>query len=73
MGGDGGVINKGKNAKSGGGIYGGAGVGGEYHVGEAITAYKRACAMHGWEVPKEFDEFLTGQPTGGKELKGVDV
>jgi ubiquitin-conjugating enzyme E2 Q len=32
----------------------------EYSVGEAVEAYKRACAMHGWAVPKEFDDFLKG-------------
>lgn len=41
------------------GVYGGAGDGGEYTVGEAVEAYKRACMLHGWQVPKEFDEFLT--------------
>ena len=28
-----------------------------YGVGEAIDAYKRACAMHGWAVPKDLDSF----------------
>jgi ubiquitin-conjugating enzyme E2 Q len=32
----------------------------EYSVGEAVAAYKRACALHGWDVPKEFDDFLKG-------------
>lgn len=42
------------------GLCGGAAGGGEYSVGEAVEAYKRACAMHGWPVPREFDEFLKG-------------
>lgn len=25
----------------------------DYGVGEAVGAFKRACAAHGWEVPKE--------------------
>jgi ubiquitin-conjugating enzyme E2 Q len=45
------------------GVYGGqagqAG-GGEYSVGEAVDAFKRACAIHGWQIPAEFDEFLKG-------------
>lgn len=28
---------------------------GDYGVGEAVEAYKRACLAHGWEVPKDFD------------------
>lgn len=46
------------------GVYGemgGGGAGGaraEYGVGEAVDAYKRACAIHGWQIPKEFDDFL---------------
>ncbi|KAL9621450.1 MAG: hypothetical protein Q9160_004093 [Pyrenula sp. 1 TL-2023] len=30
---------------------------GDYGTWEAVDAYKRACAMHGWEVPKDFDDF----------------
>ena len=29
----------------------------DYGVGEAIEAYRRACMMHGWEVPKDFAAF----------------
>jgi ubiquitin-conjugating enzyme E2 Q len=29
----------------------------DYGVGEAVEAYLRACRMHGWEVPREFDRF----------------
>jgi ubiquitin-conjugating enzyme E2 Q len=77
VGGGGGAINTSgaRTAKTGGGssVYagGGAGAGGEYNVGEAVAAYKRACAIHGWEVPKEFDEFLTGPPTGGQGVQGL--
>lgn len=28
----------------------------DYGVGEAVSAYMRACQMHGWEVPKDFNE-----------------
>jgi ubiquitin-conjugating enzyme E2 Q len=37
---------------------GGRGVGGfgSYAVSEAIAAFKRACATHGWEVPKEIEQ-----------------
>lgn len=28
----------------------------EYGVCEAIEAYKRACNMHGWEIPADFDQ-----------------
>jgi ubiquitin-conjugating enzyme E2 Q len=41
-------------------VFGGPAGGGEYTVGEAVDAYKRACALHGWAVPKEFDDFLKG-------------
>jgi ubiquitin-conjugating enzyme E2 Q len=65
----------GEGGKGGGGGGGGGGIGiggsfgggaaglrarDEYSVGEAVEAYKRACAMHGWAVPKEFDDFLKG-------------
>ncbi len=49
-----------RSAGPGGAVYGGAGGAGEYGVGEAVEAYKRACLLHGWQVPKEFDEFLKG-------------
>lgn len=48
---------------AGRGMYGGGSTGGagdQYSVGEAVEAYKRACHVHGWAVPKEFDEFLGG-------------
>lgn len=32
----------------------------DYGVGEAIDAYVRACAMHGWTVPAGFKEFAYG-------------
>jgi ubiquitin-conjugating enzyme E2 Q len=32
----------------------------DYSTGEAIDAYKRACMAHGWEIPKDFNEFATG-------------
>ncbi|QDS68106.1 hypothetical protein FKW77_010146 [Venturia effusa] len=36
----------------------------DYHVGEAIEAYVRACQTHGWEVPKGFREMaMGGAPT----------
>ena len=35
----------------------GSGGGGDYGVGEAVEAYKRACHMHGWQVPKDFEGF----------------
>ncbi|KAF7508175.1 hypothetical protein GJ744_009472 [Endocarpon pusillum] len=54
----GGTVGK-RSAGPARGVYADApGGGGEYSVGEAVDAYKRACALHGWEVPKEFDDFL---------------
>lgn len=38
----------------------------DYGVYEAIEAYKRACAQHGWQVPKDFGEFANTQPTNGR-------
>lgn len=35
----------------------------DYGVSEAIEAYKRACAQHGWQVPKDFSEFASTLPT----------
>lgn len=32
---------------------------GDYNVFEAIEAYKRACAQHGWQVPPDFGDFAT--------------
>ena len=32
------------------------GTGMGYQPGEAFEAYKRACRVHGWEYPKEFDD-----------------
>lgn len=31
----------------------------DYGAGEAMDAYKRACMMHGWEVPRDFDDLAT--------------
>ncbi|KAL1953869.1 hypothetical protein VTO42DRAFT_2093 [Malbranchea cinnamomea] len=28
----------------------------DYSVGEAVAAYLRACRMHGWEVPSDFEQ-----------------
>lgn len=28
----------------------------DYHVGEAIQAYKRACIMHGWPIPDDIEK-----------------
>ncbi|KAF6834987.1 ubiquitin conjugating enzyme [Colletotrichum plurivorum] len=33
---------------------------GDYGVGEAIEAYKRAAATHGWQVPSDLDETARG-------------
>lgn len=30
---------------------------GDYRIGEAMEAYIRACQIHGWEVPKGFNDF----------------
>jgi ubiquitin-conjugating enzyme E2 Q len=32
----------------------------DYGVGEAVEAYMRACAMHGWTVPLGFREMAYG-------------
>lgn len=32
----------------------------DYSISEAIDAYKRAAAMHGWEVPEDFDQTAIG-------------
>lgn len=53
-------LGKGKSAKGGQDGHERASGGGGYTVGEAVEAYKRACAIHGWQVPKEFDDFLKG-------------
>lgn len=37
----------------------------DYATGEAMEAYRRACRMHGWEVPKDFNDFA-----GGESIKG---
>ena len=36
------------------------GVGGAYGVGEAISAYERACRAHGWTVPSAFASLQRG-------------
>ncbi|KAF7961213.1 hypothetical protein EAE96_000879 [Botrytis aclada] len=35
---------------------------GEYGTGEAMAAFIRACNMHGWEIPKDFQDFATPGP-----------
>ena len=35
-----------------------------YGVHEAVSAYKRACMMHGWSIPKDFENFP--QQTAGQ-------
>ncbi|OAL52315.1 hypothetical protein IQ07DRAFT_597952 [Pyrenochaeta sp. DS3sAY3a] len=38
----------------------------DYGVGEAVDAYIRACAVHGWTVPPGFQEMVYGiKPNGG--------
>lgn len=32
----------------------------DYSTGEAMEAYKRACMTHGWEIPKDFNDFASG-------------
>ncbi|KAI9811772.1 MAG: hypothetical protein M1827_005317 [Pycnora praestabilis] len=32
----------------------------DYHLGEAVEAYIRACRTHGWEIPKDFQEISSG-------------
>ncbi|OAX82161.1 hypothetical protein ACJ72_03482, partial [Emergomyces africanus] len=39
----------------------------DYGVGEAVEAYKRACQMHGWEIPKDFASMTTGGRGGAME------
>jgi ubiquitin-conjugating enzyme E2 Q len=37
----------------------------DYSTGEAMAAFIRACAMHGWQVPKDFQEFAgVSDPSG---------
>jgi len=31
----------------------------DYGTGEAMDAYRRACVTHGWEIPKDFNEFAS--------------
>lgn len=42
----------------------------DYGVYEAIEAYKRACAQHGWQVPKDFGDFANVQPSNGGSSMG---
>ncbi|KAF7910678.1 uncharacterized protein EAF01_002188 [Botrytis porri] len=35
---------------------------GEYGTQEAMAAFIRACNMHGWEIPKDFQDFATPGP-----------
>ena len=40
----------------------------EYGVGEAVEAYRRACNMHGWTIPKDFAQMTAaenGAPSEG--------
>ena len=36
----------------------------DYGVGEAVDAYMRACAMHGWTIPAGFKETAYGGAEG---------
>lgn len=36
----------------------------DYGTSEAMEAYKRACRLHGWEVPKDFNDFAGASMTG---------
>ncbi|KAF3006869.1 hypothetical protein E8E13_010886 [Curvularia kusanoi] len=42
-----------------------SGVRADYGVGEAVDAYMRACAVHGWSVPAGFKETAYGGAVGG--------
>ncbi|KAF7902317.1 hypothetical protein EAF00_002220 [Botryotinia globosa] len=35
---------------------------GEYGTREAMAAFIRACNMHGWEIPKDFQDFAASDP-----------
>lgn len=37
----------------------------DYSTGEAMEAYIRACRTHGWQVPKDFQEFASGSGVPG--------
>jgi ubiquitin-conjugating enzyme E2 Q len=37
----------------------------EYGTGEAMQAYIRACQTHGWQIPKDFEEFGVGVQSSG--------
>jgi ubiquitin-conjugating enzyme E2 Q len=39
-----------------------AGDANSYGTGEAVEAYRRACAAHGWTVPADFDQTVAQQP-----------
>lgn len=43
-------------------LEGGRGQAGQswYSVGEAVDAYKRACRIHGWQIPADFDTLQMG-------------
>ena len=32
----------------------------DYSTGEAMAAYVRACQTHGWQIPKDFQDFASG-------------
>ena len=40
----------------------------DYGIGEAMTAYVRACRAHGWTVPKDFQDFAGGAATSDGRL-----
>lgn len=40
----------------------------DYGVGEAVEAYIRACAMHGWTVPTGFKEMAYGGEDGSNHF-----
>jgi ubiquitin-conjugating enzyme E2 Q len=37
----------------------------DYGTAEAMEAYIRACRTHGWEVPKDFQDFASGGGAAG--------
>jgi ubiquitin-conjugating enzyme E2 Q len=42
----------------------GGGSGDSYGVGEAVSAYERACRAHGWKVPEGFNKFQLEESSG---------
>jgi ubiquitin-conjugating enzyme E2 Q len=37
----------------------------DYGITEAMQAYIRACQAHGWQVPKDFQDFAAGVGPSG--------